>query len=106
MYTRPIHVEALSGKRLSVLFEDDLRAVLDFSPMLERGGLFEALKDPAQFAQVRIDREAETLVWPCGADVCPDVLYHIAAGAPLPGPLPHPPAKLVRAERKPAPSAA
>lgn len=87
MYPRPTQVRSQGGCRLAITFEDGVRADLDFAPLVERGGLFAGLKDSAVFAQVRVDPEAETLVWPNGADICPDVLYHLATGAPLPGDL-------------------
>ena len=41
-------------------------------------GVFAALQDPSVFAQVRVDREAGTIVWPNGADLDPDVLFEAA----------------------------
>src|SRR5215212_4392801 len=101
MYPRPVQVHYLDGYRLEVTFEDGVRAELDFTVMLRGGGIFEPLKDETKFAQVRINSEAETLAWPGDVDVCPDVLYHIATGATLPGDLPNPPARLVRVVRPP-----
>ena len=40
------------------------------------GPVFEPLHVPAQFAEVTVDPELGTIVWPNGADICPDVLYH------------------------------
>ncbi len=102
MYPRAIEVRYLGQYRLAVTFEDGIQADLDFSPMVERGGVFQTLKETATFAAVRIDSEGETLVWPGGADICPDVLYHLATGAPLPGELPHRAARLVRVTRSTA----
>ncbi|MDM8007329.1 MAG: DUF2442 domain-containing protein [Phycisphaerae bacterium] len=99
MYPRPTHVQMLGDGRLKVAFEDGVRAELDFSPLAERGGLFAELKDIALFARVLIDPEAETLVWPNGADICPDVLYHLATGAPLPGELAWAAAKCIHLTR-------
>jgi hypothetical protein len=44
-------------------------------------GVFAALRDPAMFGQVTVDRGAGTIVWPNGADLDPDVLYDLAHGA-------------------------
>jgi hypothetical protein len=41
------------------------------------------LQDERFFRQVRADRELGTIVWPNGADVCPDVLYSFASGKPI-----------------------
>lgn len=48
--------------------------VVNVRPLLE-GPVFEPLKDPAFFRQVRVDSDARTVVWPNGADLDPDVLY-------------------------------
>jgi hypothetical protein len=58
--------------------EVDLRAALAFT------GVLAPLADPAYFAQVRVDEELGTVVWPNGADLDPVVLYCLATGAPLP----------------------
>lgn len=46
-------------------------------------GVFEPLRDPAFFAQVRVDPEAGTLVWPNGADLDPLVLHSRVTGRPI-----------------------
>lgn len=48
--------------------------MIDFAPVLF-GKLFGALRDPALFAQVRLDPEVHTLVWPNGADFDPATLH-------------------------------
>ena len=49
---------------------------MDLEPLLH-GPMFDAIRlDDAAFAAVRVDPEVGTLVWPNGADICPDVLVH------------------------------
>jgi len=68
-------VEPLEGLRVRLLFTDGTKRELDLTPYL-RGPVFETLKrDPALFRAVRVDEELGTIVWPNGADLCPDVLY-------------------------------
>ena len=40
-----------------------------------RGPVFEQARTPEGFAQVRVDPETGTVVWPGGADLAPDTLY-------------------------------
>jgi hypothetical protein len=41
--------------------------------------MFEPLKDPDLFLQVKVDPELETVIWPNGADLAPEFLYHGAS---------------------------
>ncbi len=65
--------EPIEGYKLRVGFTDGTSRVIDFERDLE-GRLFGPLKNPELFRQVRV--EGGTLVWPNGADVCPDALYY------------------------------
>lgn len=47
--------------------------------------VFAARSAPDCSAQVAIDREAGTVTWPGGIDLCPDALYHYITGASLGG---------------------
>jgi hypothetical protein len=66
-------VKALEDYRLYVEFEDGLSGEIDLSDRLF-GPVFEPLKDPGLFAQVRVD-EFGAICWPNGADLAPDALY-------------------------------
>ncbi len=59
---------------LRVVFEDGTFQMIDFQPVLA-GDLFGPLSDPRVFDQVRLDPEAQTLVWPNGADFDPAMLH-------------------------------
>jgi len=54
---------------------------VDFRPVLA-GELYGPLRALELFNQVRIDSEAETLVWPNGADFDPATLYGWGTNAP------------------------
>ena len=58
-----------------VRFEDGLAADVDLSYLLDYGGVFEPLRDPEYFRQLRADSEAGTIVWPNQADIAPETLY-------------------------------
>jgi hypothetical protein len=68
-------VVPLDGFSVRLGFTDGSERTFDLTPYL-RGPVFEPLKaDPAAFRSVQVDPELGTIVWPNGADICPDVLY-------------------------------
>ncbi|WP_027719153.1 DUF2442 domain-containing protein [Desulfovirgula thermocuniculi] len=64
-------------------FENGEYRVANLLPFL-KGPIFEPLKDPAFFRQVKADPDTRTVVWPNGADICPDVLYANSVPLKLP----------------------
>ena len=81
MFPRVSGVRHLNDYELEISFTDGTVASLDFRKrIVGRGGVFRALENIEFFAQVAVDREAGTLVWPNGVDLCPDVLYADATG--------------------------
>jgi hypothetical protein len=81
MFPRVNGVRHLTDYRLEIHFTDGTVAELDFrTRVVGRGGVFQPLQDVSFFKQVAVDREAGTLVWPNGVDLCPDVLYAEATG--------------------------
>ena len=65
-------VKVIPPFTLEVTFEDGIVRVIEFDPHL-RGPIFEPLREPAFFAQARI--EGGTVAWPNGADLAPEFLY-------------------------------
>lgn len=76
--SHPIHritaIQVVAAHTLRLTFADGLAHTIDFEPILA-GEIFGPLRDPALFAQVRIDPEAHTVVWPNGADFDPATLH-------------------------------
>jgi hypothetical protein len=69
-------VAPLDGRRVRLGLTDGTERVVDLAPFL-RGPVFaKVLADDAHFRTVRVDTELGTIVWPDGADLCPDVLVH------------------------------
>ncbi len=65
----------LGAYTLKITFDDGLVRVIDFVDILQ-GPIYEPLQDTHLFAQVQIDPETHTLVWPNGADFDPETLYN------------------------------
>lgn len=83
-------VEVIGGYRLRLTFGDGTVGDVDFGEQDWRG-VFEPLREPSYFAQVAVDFEAGTIVWPNGADMAPEPLYaeacrhRVRAGSPRRG---------------------
>ena len=80
-----VEARPLGGHRLFLRFEDGVEGELDFAEFLEFRGVFEQLRDPQMFAEVRVVPEWGTIAWPNGADLDPDVLYARVTGIPIAG---------------------
>lgn len=62
----------LAGLRLRMSLTDGCEIEREIAPLLA-GPMFDPIRDnPALFSQVRV--EGGGVVWPNGADLCPDVL--------------------------------
>lgn len=70
-----IEVECVGDWRLVLTFEGPERREADIAALVPFDGVFEPLHDQAYFRRVRVEPDVGTIVWPNGADVCPDVLY-------------------------------
>jgi len=74
----PIHrvtsVELIGKYELRVGFDDGSSRAINLEPVLE-GEIYGPLRDPEVFAQVAVDPEVRTLVWPNGADFDPAILH-------------------------------
>jgi len=60
---------------MRLLFDDGVVRDLSYVPGEAGGSLLLPLDDPAYFAQVRVDDEARTVVWPNGLDLAPEALH-------------------------------
>lgn len=70
---RVVRVSAGQGYTLEVEFANGVSGTVDLSSRLF-GPVFEPLRDPVLFSQVRVD-EYGAVCWPNGADLAPDGLY-------------------------------
>jgi Protein of unknown function (DUF2442) len=73
-FVRVTSAEVRDHYRLRLGFSDGSSREVDLTGKLQ-GPVFEPLADPDFFAQVRVDDELGTVVWPNGADLDPLVLH-------------------------------
>jgi hypothetical protein len=60
--------------RLKLTFADGLAGEVDVLDRMQ-GPVFAKARTPKGFAEVAVDAETGTVVWPGGADLAPDTLY-------------------------------
>ena len=71
------HVAVIGDHQLRLTFEDGTVGDVAFGDH-EWHGVFEPLRDPARFAEVKVDPQLGTIVWPGGLDMAPEPLYEEA----------------------------
>ena len=67
-------VKYLEEYRVEVTFNDGKKGNVDLKRSL-RGTMFNPLKDKKKFAQLKVDNELGTIIWPNGADLAPEYIY-------------------------------
>ena len=67
--------EYVSGYVVRLRFRDGTAGEIDLSSELT-GPMFEPLRAPEVFKEFSVHPEFHTLVWPNGADLAPEFLYH------------------------------
>ncbi|MCX5862283.1 MAG: DUF2442 domain-containing protein [Deltaproteobacteria bacterium] len=72
------------GYHVEIIFEDGCTGVVDFAKYIDRGGVFERLKDMDVFRRFSVNPELGILTWPDDIDIAPETLYADATGSPLP----------------------
>lgn len=71
-------VEYLKEYQLRLTFNDKKQKVVDLKNLTKGYGpdtVFFPFKDLKFFQSVKLDKDLGTIVWPNGADLCPDYLY-------------------------------
>lgn len=64
-----------SGPSLDLTFEDGTSGTLSLGPLIDAGGVFVALRDPATVARVQIGEGGRYVEWPGEIDLCADALW-------------------------------
>ncbi len=77
MVPRLCGAEYLRDYKILAMFEDGKTGVIDLEHELW-GEVFEPLRDVGLFRRFTFDPEADTIVWPTGADLAPEYLYENA----------------------------
>jgi len=69
------NVDPEANYKLRLTYSDGETIVADFTPVIQRGGVFAPLSDPAFFSQVSIGESGRYIQWPGELDFCADALW-------------------------------
>lgn len=69
-----VEVRAEGGSCLALQYSDGTTGTVDIASEIAAGGVFEPLRDPVAFAEVRRG-EFGQVEWPGGLELCADALY-------------------------------
>lgn len=70
---REVHPEQPS--RLRIVYDDGQSIVLNFAPIIAKGGVLESLAEWSVFKQARRDARGRSVCWPGEIDFCADALW-------------------------------
>ena len=74
MLPKLIEAKYVGEYRVWLKFSNGVEGEVDLESELW-GEMFLPLKDKSRFAELSLDKELKTLVWPNGADFAPEFLY-------------------------------
>jgi hypothetical protein len=81
-------VRYLRDYQLELTFTDGVSGRIDFASwIVGQGGVFAPLEEKGFFAQVKVNADIGTIVWPNDVDFDPEVLYSHVTGKAIPGPI-------------------
>ena len=75
MFLHVIQAKYVTEYQVEVWFNNGRVGIADLTELVQKGKVFEPLQEVNFFAQLRVDEELSTLVWPNGADVAPEYIY-------------------------------
>jgi hypothetical protein len=84
MYHDVVSVKCLDDFRLELTFDDGKSGVLDCKPIIAKGGVFSALRNPQVFKKAQVNKELGVVTWDDDVDIAPETAYSLATGSPLP----------------------
>ena len=67
-------VLAQEDYKIRLEYQDGVTVIVDFSPVIQEGGIFSTLADPDFFKQVRLGDRRRSIIWPGELDFCADAL--------------------------------
>jgi len=73
---RVVHLERCGGHVVRVRFNDGVEKRVNVLPLLDRGPYLE-LRDPVEFARVRLDKGWGVLRWSGNRDLAPEALHDL-----------------------------
>ena len=74
MFLHLTEAKYIEDYKVEVSFDNGRKGIADLSDT-PHGPVFEPLKNKSFFAQIKVDPELKTIVWPNGADLAPEYIF-------------------------------
>ncbi|NER19480.1 MAG: DUF2442 domain-containing protein [Symploca sp. SIO1B1] len=62
-------------RKLRIFYTNESSIIVDFHPIIQKGGILTKLADPEFFAQVSIGERGRYIQWPGEIEFCADALW-------------------------------
>lgn len=82
MILRIEKAQAIGPTHVRVVFNNGVAKAVDLLPLLS-GPVFDPLHEPAAFAEMKLDADCGTVVWPNGADLVPEAILELQELGPV-----------------------
>lgn len=64
-----------SDRKLRIFYTNENSIIVDFNPLIQKGGVLAKLADPEFFAQVSLGEKGRYIQWPGEIEFCADALW-------------------------------
>lgn len=73
-----------ANQEVLLSYSDGVELIVDFNPIILKGGVFASLADPSVFEQANVGEGGRYIEWPGGIDFCADALRKQGRATALP----------------------
>lgn len=84
MYYDVVEAEYVDQYKIRIKFSDGTEGIADLSEIINRGGVFEELKDQNNFKDFHLHDELKVITWKNEIDIAPETLYSLVVGEKIP----------------------
>lgn len=70
-------LRVVSDRTIELTWDDGTASIVDFTPIIEQGGVFAPLAAAAFFERAALDERGRVVIWPGELEFCADGLFEM-----------------------------